>query len=163
MSQSRQFFRWKPTDGISCVPVSIQTWSLLLNFFISIIPIPRCMAILISLEMQSLCVNWFMLGTTSSRICERVFFCGKKNYDTSMQNCDFCDYFESHIYFETKRSIQSNSVITTSAGPLIFVRYNHEALCSKVTICDQKFLKIYFVTAVNSLKQVLNHQKSSGF
>jgi len=21
MSQSRQFFRWKPTDGISCVPV----------------------------------------------------------------------------------------------------------------------------------------------
>ncbi len=25
LSQSLQFFRWKPTDGISCVPVSIES------------------------------------------------------------------------------------------------------------------------------------------
>ncbi len=43
--------------------------------------------------------------------------------------------------------LQSNSVITNS-----WHRYNREALCSKVTIWDQKFLKILFVIAVNLSK-----------
>ncbi len=33
MSQSRQFFRWKPTDGISCVPVSIPLHRKLATIF----------------------------------------------------------------------------------------------------------------------------------
>jgi hypothetical protein len=38
--------------------------------------------------------------------------------------------------------IQSNSVITNTTGPPVFVRYNREALCTKRIIWDTKKLQI---------------------
>ena len=53
--------------------------------------------------------------------------------------------------------IQSNSVITNSMGPSIFVRYNRDigitvkVYLVKVIIWDQKFSNILYVINVNSL------------
>jgi hypothetical protein len=46
---------------------------------------------------------------------------------------DFLFQFFKNHYFKQQLLLQSNSVITNSLGPAIFVRYNRVDLCTKMT------------------------------
>ncbi len=50
MSQSKQYFRSKPTDGISCVPVRVEQSSILPSFSEKVKGLLCCWSFLLNLK-----------------------------------------------------------------------------------------------------------------